>query len=89
MTDPEYRMIAQLKKGECSIERALLIVSGLDEQGVRAYQQKLDCIEDSFRRSYRTSPSPLPEGFAISDDYAVAEALFGYLWGRQKKEILV
>ncbi len=66
-SDLETLVIEGLKNGDCSIERALLVVSGLDERGIRNYQQKLDSIQDDFERWH----SEIPER---------ARALFDYLW---------
>ena len=45
----ENLVIEGLKTGDCSIERALLVISGLhDEEQIRAYEQKIDGIENDF-----------------------------------------
>ncbi len=62
--------LEQLKTGETSIERALLVVSGLQtEEEVAAYQVKLDFIQDDFEQE-----------FSGGNDYETAEALFDYFW---------
>jgi len=76
----ELQMLEQLKGGECSIERALLIASGLQsERAVAGYQRKLDQIQHDFGQE-RAS-----RGIPLGDDYLVAEALFEYLYYKKPR----
>lgn len=75
--DQEYRMIEELKTGACSVERALLVVSGLDEEGIRTYQRRLDSMQRDLERHLQRQGQ---EGNA----YQRAAGLFSYIWESQK-----
>ncbi|MEK6809970.1 MAG: hypothetical protein AABY40_04805 [Nanoarchaeota archaeon] len=80
MKDLESLTIEQLKAGECPVERGLLLVSGLNESGVKAYQRKLDGLENGFVQWYEQ----LGE-FELQDYYETAQQLFAYLYVGEKK----
>ncbi|MEK6809775.1 MAG: tetratricopeptide repeat protein [Nanoarchaeota archaeon] len=72
MKDLESLTIEQLKAGECSVERALLVVSGLEsEKEVAAYQRKLDLLQQGFERR---------DNALGTSSFCTAAALFYYLW---------
>lgn len=80
--DPEYQMIEQLKAGECSLERALLVVSGLNERGIVYYQRKLDQLQHDFEQ-WHTEKRSLQGGvldIVLGRDYTAAQELHTYLW---------
>ena len=73
--DLESTVIEQVKSGRCSVERALLVVSGLEnEEQIRAYQRKLDWIQQDFGQSVNVRRS---------GSYDKAEALFEYFWEKK------
>ncbi|MEK6809774.1 MAG: tetratricopeptide repeat protein [Nanoarchaeota archaeon] len=85
--DLEHKTIEELKAGECSVERALLVVSGLDERGVSDYERKLDRMQDGFtpwraKRKVSLLDRVINKVFDKPEDsqYNAAQALFDYLW---------
>ena len=44
----EDRIVQELKSDKVSIERALLVVAGMDEDGIREYTRKIDGIQEEF-----------------------------------------
>ena len=73
--DLESTVIEQVKSGRCSVERALLVVSGLEnEEQIRAYQRKLDRIQQDFKKNVNVKKS---------GSYDKAEALFEYFWEKK------
>ncbi|MFH1405823.1 MAG: tetratricopeptide repeat protein, partial [Nanoarchaeota archaeon] len=75
MTTLEEKTIEKLKAGECSVERALLVVSGLQtEEEISSYQQKLDHIQRDFEGRY------FGRERQRGNEYQTAGALFDYLW---------
>lgn len=89
-TDLESTVIEQLKSGQCSVERALLVVSGLEtEEDVAEYQRRLDRIKEGFCRWQDIKKNSFAEraasflrnafGIPTSEEYQTAEALFDYL----------
>lgn len=87
MTSLEEKLIQDVKDGrDVSLERALLIISGLKTEGeIRTYTQKLDQIYHGFIEKL-TSKSPvslstLREYMAAS----LAQSLFEYLWNTKPR----
>lgn len=82
--DLEYHMIEQLKAGQCSVERALLVVSGLqNEEEVAEYQRKLDRMQKGFEKFNNGLFRKIKEalfGNGQCQEYGAAKALFEYLW---------
>ena len=71
MKDSEYQMIEELKAGQCSVERGLLMVSVLGEEGIANYQRKLDQIQRDFEQATENGPQ---------NRYETAQSLFHFLW---------
>jgi len=66
--------VEELKEGKCSVERALLVVSGLQsEEEVAEYQRKLDYIQNDFEEMYSRYAD-------LGDEVQTARTLFDYLW---------
>ncbi|MEK6899740.1 MAG: hypothetical protein AABX05_01320, partial [Nanoarchaeota archaeon] len=80
--DLEDRTIEQLKEGKCSVERALLVVSELDEAGVSEYQRKLDGMQKDFERWREWQCRD-------TSDYRIAAALFYYLAGGYESRYII
>jgi tetratricopeptide (TPR) repeat protein len=83
----EEKLIQDIKAGKSvSLERGLLIISGLKTEGeIRTYTQKLDQIYHGFIEKLR-SKSPL--SLASTRNYmptSVAKWLFEYLWNTKPK----
>ncbi|MBU1977266.1 MAG: tetratricopeptide repeat protein [Nanoarchaeota archaeon] len=80
----ENKIIKGLKTGECSVERALLAVSGLQtEEEIASYQAKLDYIQDDFERWYylrRSGYLGQPAFRDRNDNDGLALGLFNYFW---------
>lgn len=71
MTALEDMIIAGFKDENAPVERALLVVSGLEtEEAIYSYQRKLDLIQKDFERFF-------PER---AGDYQIAKSLFDYFW---------
>ena len=84
--DFEEQMIERLLAGECSIEYALLVASGLDnDEEVEKYQRKIGKIQSDFDAWYTNSNACHTERFGEErrDDIHIAKALFDYLWERK------
>jgi len=72
----EDLMIKEVKSGDFSLERALLIASGLtDEKQIDEYIKKIDTLQEGFNKYYSTLPK-----VEIFKKTQIAEALFKYLW---------
>jgi tetratricopeptide (TPR) repeat protein len=87
MTSLEEKLIQEVKDGrDVSLERGLLIISGLKTEGeMRAYTQKLDQIYHGFLEKL-TSKSPV--SLATWREYmaaSLAKALFEYLWNTKPR----
>ena len=85
--DLEEKLIQDVKEGkDVSLERSLLIVSGLKtEEEIRTYTQKLDQIYNGFLEKL-TSKSPV--SLATLREYLVAslaQSLFEYLWNTKPR----
>jgi len=85
--DIEEKLIQDIKAGNSvSLERGLLIISGLKtEGGIRAYTQKLDQIYNGFIEKL-TSKSPV--SLATLREYmaaSLAKSLFEYLWNTKPR----
>ena len=73
----EHKIVEELKTGQCSVERALLIVSGWkSEEEVAAYQGKLDLMQEYVERYNSAFENITPVKIAI--------ALFAYLRGYKR-----
>jgi tetratricopeptide (TPR) repeat protein len=85
--DFEEKLIQDLRAGKSvSLERGLLIISGLKTEGeIRAYTQKLDQIYNGFIEKLKSksplSLSTLREYMAAS----MAKSLFEYLWNTKRR----
>ncbi len=85
--DFEEKLIQDLRAGKSvSLERGLLIISGLKTEGeIRAYTQKLDQIYNGFIEKLKSksplSLSTLREYMAAS----LAKSLFEYLWNTKPR----
>jgi tetratricopeptide (TPR) repeat protein len=85
--DFEEKLIQDLRAGKSvSLERGLLIISGLKTEGeIRAYTQKLDQIYNGFIEKLKSksplSLSTLREYIAAS----MAKSLFEYLWNTKPR----
>ncbi|OYT32604.1 hypothetical protein B6U93_01260 [Candidatus Woesearchaeota archaeon ex4484_78] len=76
--DLENRTIKEFLKGKVSLERALLVASGLDEEGVETYVGKIDKIQENFTEWLKEKKNvQQPQELSVYDR---AEALFNYLW---------
>ncbi len=76
MTTLEDITLREFKAGKTSVERALLVISGLEtEEAISSYHRKLDFIQNDFERS-------CPER---AGDYQTAKSLFDYLWETKPK----
>jgi tetratricopeptide (TPR) repeat protein len=87
MLDSEERLIEEIRAGtEVSLERSLLVVSGLTaEQDLSDYRRKLDTIHEGFLKSVA---SRHPIGVPPRRDYTAflrAQALFEYLWNAKPR----
>ena len=85
--DFEEKLIQDIKAGNnVSLERGLLIISGLKTEGeIRTYTQKLDQIYNGFIEKL-TSKSPV--SLSTLRDYmaaSMAKSLFEYLWNTKPK----
>ena len=85
--DFEEKLIQDIRAGKSvSLERGLLIISGLKTEGeIETYTQKLDQIYNGFIERL-TSKSPL--GLSTLRKYAagsMAKSLFEYLWNTKPK----
>jgi tetratricopeptide (TPR) repeat protein len=85
--DFEEKLIQDIKAGKSvSLERGLLIISGLKTEGeIRAYTQKLDQIYNGFIEKL-TSKSPV--SLSTLRDYmaaSLAKSLFEYLWNTKPR----
>jgi tetratricopeptide (TPR) repeat protein len=87
MASLEEKLIQNIKTGKSvSLERGLLIISGLKTKGeIRTYTQKLDQIYNGFIEKL-TSKSPL--GLSTLREYmaaSMAKSLFEYLWNTKPR----
>jgi len=85
--DFEEKLIQDIKAGNIvSLERGLLIISGLEtEGGIETYTQKLDQIYNGFIEKL-TSKSPLsPASTRKYMTRSMAKWLFEYLWNTKPK----
>jgi tetratricopeptide (TPR) repeat protein len=85
--DFEEKLIQDLRGGKSvSLERGLLIISGLKTEGeIRTYTQKLDQVYNGFIEKL-TSKSPV--SLATLREYmeaSLAQSLFEYLWNTKPK----
>jgi tetratricopeptide (TPR) repeat protein len=85
--DLEEKLIQDVKAGNnVSLERGLLIISGLKTEGeIRTYSQKLDQIYDGFIEKL-TKKSPV--SLATLREYTIAslaKSLFEYLWNTKPR----
>lgn len=85
--DLEEKLIQDVKAGNnVSLERGLLIISGLKTEGeIRTYTQKLDQIYDGFIEKL-TKKSPV--SLATLREYTIAslaQSLFEYLWNTKPR----
>jgi tetratricopeptide (TPR) repeat protein len=85
--DSEERLIEEIRAGtEVSLERSLLVVSGLTaEQDLSTYRKKLDTIHEGYLKHlasrYPIGAPPRREYRAFSR----AQALFDYLWNAKPR----
>jgi len=87
MASLEEQLIQDIKAGNTvSLERGLLIISGLNTEGeIETYAQKLDQIYNGFVERL-TSKSPLsPESTRKYMTRSMAKWLFEYLWNTKPK----
>jgi tetratricopeptide (TPR) repeat protein len=85
--DLEEKLIQDIRVGETvSLERGLLIISGLNTEGeIETYTQKLDQIYNGFVERIR-SKSPLsPESTRKYMTRSLAKWLFEYLWNTKPR----
>ncbi len=74
MTTLEEMTLERFQAGQASVERTLLVVSGLEtEEQVSSYQKKLDRLQEDVERYNYWTGKP-------SNSYGLAEALFDYFW---------
>lgn len=72
----EDRIIGELKEGSCSVERALLAVSGLEtEDEIAVYTKKIDLIQKDFESRYCEQSL-----LGNKNELQTARALFDYFW---------
>jgi tetratricopeptide (TPR) repeat protein len=85
MLDPDERLIEEIRSGkDVSLERALLIISGLTaESAMSEYKRKLEKIHERFLEKlasrYPTGPPPAREYTVVT----TARLLFEHLWNEK------
>ena len=71
-------MMQELKTGDCSIERALLVASGLEtEAQIEHYVRKLDGLQEDFNKWRDTDSNSQPKK---TSEEATADSLLDYIW---------
>jgi tetratricopeptide (TPR) repeat protein len=85
--DPEDRIIEIIRSGDdVSLERSLLVISGLGAEGeIADYQRKLDTIHEGYLKNFA---SRFPIGAPPRREHTVvfrAQALFEYLWNAKPR----
>ncbi len=77
----EQKIIRKIKQGEFSVERTLLIISGLNsENQINEYKKKIEIIETDFKKFLEKRDINKNPTNHKNQQYQSAKSLFNYFW---------